>query len=317
MPLDPHVQRLLGMLAAAGNNDPSASDMNQRRNAYALLMDLVRPRAITICATRDITIPTGDGEAQLRLYTPASVGPEPSPTMIYLHGGGWVAGDLDTHDSVGHSLAEASGCRVISVGYRLAPEHKQPTALLDAEAATRWILARAVALGVDQTRLAVCGDSAGANLAAALCQIFRRKGEAPFALQVLLCPFLDLVADTESRRAFGQGYFMDLDAMVRDLQLSIPEGLAWTDPRLSPLRAADFAGLPPAHIHTAEFDPMRDEGRDYAARLEAAGVSARYVLHPGMIHQFYAMGGVIPYASVAMREIGVAAGAALTATRHV
>jgi acetyl esterase len=315
MPLDPHVQRLLNMLSAAGAGDPALGDIGQRRHAYALLMDLVRPRAKPTCAASDVRIPAIDGELPLRIYTPAAIGPEPSPAFLYLHGGGWVAGDLDTHDAVSHALAEASGCRVVSVGYRLAPEYKHPAALLDAEAATRWIAAHAPDLGIDPKRLGIAGDSAGANLAAALCQRFRREGEAPYALQLLLCPFLDLVADTASRRAFGLGYFMDLDAMSQDLHASIAEPTPWSDPSVSPLRAGDFSGLPPAHVHTAEFDPMRDEGHDYAERLAAAGVPAHHVCHAGMIHQFYAMGGVIPYASAAMREIGAAAGAALRAAK--
>ena len=310
MPLDPHVQRLIRMLAVGGD-DRAANDIAKRRKAYALLMDLVRPKALAPCAREDVADP--DCGVALRIYTPSWIGPGKSPAMIYLHGGGWVAGSLDTHDPLCHSLAVASGCRVISVDYRLAPEHKHPTALLDAENATRWVLAHAAAYGVDTNRLAISGDSAGANLAAALCQAFRQKGQAPFALQLLLCPFLDLTAETDSRRAFGQGYFMDLGAMARDLALCIARETAWTEPSLSPLRADDLAGLPPAHIHTAEFDPMRDEGLDYAKRLGEAGVSTRYVCHPGMIHQFYAMGGVIPYALTAIDEIGAGVGAALGA----
>lgn len=311
MPLDPHVQRLLGMLAVVGGGEQTMSDMTERRNAYALLMELVRPKSLAPCAIRDTAIPGPAGEARLRIYTPPSGGPGKSPAMIYLHGGGWVAGSLDTHDSICRDLATASGCRVVSVDYRLAPEHKHPAALVDAEIATRWVLSHASALDIDAGRLAVSGDSAGANLAAALCQVFQQKGETPFALQLLLCPFLDLTADTASRRAFGQGYFMDLGPMARDIEMYVAEYTAWTDRTLSPLRAADLAGLPAAHIHTAEFDPMRDEGLEYATRLKEAGVSARHVRHPGMIHQFYAMGGVIPYASTALREIGAAAGAAL------
>jgi len=327
MPLDPHVQRLLFMLAA-GSGEPAGSDMTERRNAYAQMMDTVRPKDLAPCDTKDIVI-TGPaqyisrdissdtgGSLPLRLYTPPDPGLAPAPALIYLHGGGWVTGSLDTHDSVCHSLCASSACRVVSVDYRLAPEHKHPARLLDAETATRWIVAQAPALGIDAARLGVSGDSAGANLAAALCQLFRQKGEAPFALQLLLCPFLDLVAQTDSRRAFGQGYFMDLAPMARDLALCIDEHTPWTDPTLSPLRAGDFAGLPPAHIHTAEFDPMRDEGLAYAEKLIAAGVAARHVGHSGMIHQFYAMGGVIPYAKTAMREIGASAGAALRAPRQ-
>jgi acetyl esterase/lipase len=312
MPLDPHAQRLLRLLAASRGHDRPTSDMDERRRAYAALMDLTRQKDASVCAVKDMATPAPAG-VPLRLYIPSSARPGASPAMLYLHGGGWVAGNLDTHDSVCHILADASGCRVISIDYRLGPEHKHPAALIDAEIATRWVLGQARALDIDPNRLAVSGDSAGANLAAALCQVFLRKGEAPFALQVLLCPFLDLVAETASRRAFGQGYFMDLERMRRDIELCVAENARWTDPSLSPLRAGDLAGLPAAHIHTAEFDPMRDEGRDYAERLVAAGVSARHVCHPGMIHQFYAMGGVIPRASTAMREIAAAAGVALAA----
>ena len=226
------------------------------------------------------------------------------PGLLYFHGGAWVFCDLDTHDGLCRLLANASGCRVVSVGYRQAPEHKLPAAIDDSYAAAAWFGEHASALAIDPGRLAVGGDSAGGTLAATVCQLARKNGGPDFALQVLLCPKTDIRADTESRRKFAKGYFFDQSTLDWALRHACPPGLDARDVRVSPLLATDFSGLPPAEIHTAEFDPLRDEGKAYATRLKSAGVKVRYTCHEGMIHHFYGMAGVIPYARTAMQTIG-------------
>jgi acetyl esterase/lipase len=248
---------------------------------------------------------------RLRVYTPAATDAHELPALIYFHGGGFVFGGLDTHDGICRRITHESGCRLIAVDYRLAPEHPFPAAVEDGLAATRWIANHARDLGIATGRLAIGGDSAGANLAAVVCQQAGHAAQPRLALQVLLCPVLDMDIDTPSRLAFARGHFLDRTTMEWSLRHVCPAGTDLADPRISPLRSAELAGLPPAHIHTAEFDPLRDEGEAYADRLARAGVKVRYRCHDGMIHHFYGLGGVIPYARVAMTEIGAAIGHAL------
>ncbi len=315
MALDPHVQRLLAMLSIGGGAGASTENVLARRRAFAEMMSLTGLESAADVDHSDISIPGSGGELLLRYYIPRTTRSVLSPAIVYLHGGGWITGDLDTHDGICSGLAEASNCRVLAVDYRLAPENKHPAPLYDAMTATRWIIENANSLKIDPSRVAIAGDSAGANLAASLCRLFAQKGASPFVLQLLLYPFLDLAADTPSRRAYGRGYFLDVAAMSADFSLCLPANADLTDPILSPLRADDFSGLPVAHIHTAEYDPMCDDGENYASRLAAAGVETRHTRHPGMIHQFLAMGGAIPYAAPALREIGQAVADALACRR--
>lgn len=310
MALDPHARKFLTMLSVASGGNAATEDIAARRRSFAMMMELTSDVKVEL-EVRDIKIPGPGGLLTLRFYTPFSIRSAASPGLVFLHGGGWISGDLDTHDGVCRALADSGRFRVIAVDYRRAPEDKHPAALLDAEAATKWVLANARSLDIDPRSIAIAGDSAGANLAASLCHLLAQRNETPFALQLLLCPFLDLLAETQSRADFGQGYFLDLRAMRRDFALCFADDAALSEPTASPLRAAELGKLPGAHIHTAEYDPVRDEGAIYASRLAAAGVEAHYVCHPGMIHQFYSMGGMIPYASTALREIGAAAGDAL------
>ena len=215
------------------------------------------------------------------------------PVLIYFHGGGWVIGDLDTHDVPCREFANLARCAVVAVGYRLAPEHKFPAAFEDAVAATHWVLANADALGVDGSRLAVGGDSAGGNLAAAVAIEFRETWAPRIAAQVLIYPATDMAADTPSHFEFADGYMLTREAILwfKGLYLNGPEDAAnW---RASPLRADDLSNLPSAYVVTAGFDPLRDEGRAYADRLRAAGVEVTYECFAGQIHGFITMGGAI------------------------
>ena len=310
MPLDPQAQRFLAMLAAAGAADPSQVGVGERRQRFAALMRFSEP-AVTIGGVEDRTIPGPQGLIGLRLYTPLGAHRDPLPGLVYFHGGGLVAGSLATHDAFCRALANLSGCRIVAVDYRLAPEHKFPAAVLDCYGAATWVLDHAMTVGIDPERLAVVGDSAGGTLAAVVCQMARERPGAGFALQLLLCPILDFAATTASRRALANGHLLDEATMDRDIALYVPAGFDCADPRISPLRARDLRGLPPATIHSAEFDPLRDEAAAYAERLLEAGVVVRHTCHPGMIHLFYALPGVIPYARSALQLICAELSAAL------
>jgi acetyl esterase len=303
MPLDPGAKRFLDRLARL--NPPSALELSveQRRNALADLLGFAGGPALP-CATRDCTIPAGAGSMRARLYSPDQAKGAMAPGLVYFHGGGLVAGSIDTHDGICRRLAQASGCRLLSVEYRLAPEHPFPAAIGDGLTATRWAFESASELGFDPDRIAVCGDSAGATLAAVVCQ--RIAGQERFrpALQILLCPIMDFGAETASRRALGEGYFLERATLRHDLEHYLGTEGDPADPRVSPLRAPVLEGLPPACIHTAEFDPLRDEASEYADRLARAGITTVYRCHPGMIHLFYGMSAVIPYADTAFRLIG-------------
>jgi acetyl esterase/lipase len=239
----------------------------------------------------------------VRIYRPAAVA-APAPALVYFHGGGLVAGSLDTHDPVCRSLSNAAGCVLLSVDYRLAPEYPFPAAIADGCHATVWAATHAQELGIDRNRIGVCGDSAGATLAAVVCQTLVTTGEARLALQFLLCPIMDFCAATGSRRDYATGYLVDQATLDHDLKHYLGADGDPSHPRISPSRVADVSGLPPTCIHTAEFDPLRDEGAAYAERLRQAGVPTTYRCHSGMIHLFYGMGALIPYAATAYQLMG-------------
>jgi acetyl esterase len=310
MPLDPHAKRLLDMLAMTRSADPSCLSVNYRRDLFRKLMSLSASN-VPIARIEDRALPGPGGPINIRIYTPIATLANRLPGLVYFHGGGLVAGSLDTHDSVCRTLANETGCRLISVDYRLAPEHKFPAAVMDGYAAAIWAVEHVTELGVDRDRIAVAGDSAGATLAAVVCQLARRAQGVHFAAQLLLCPITDFSAETQSRSDFAEGYILDKAMIHRDREHYLPSGSDPTDPRISPLRASDLIGLPPTSIHTAEFDPLRDEGRDYADRLARAGVEVNYTCHEGMIHLFYGMASAIPYARTALTRIGSELRAAL------
>ena len=291
------------MLAAGNPSNPLDLSVAQRRTRLAELLKL---GALDVPGVRaeDRILPGPGGALAARLYTPAGAAAEGLPGLLYFHGGGFVAGSLDTHASIAQSLAYAGACRVLSVDYRLAPEHPFPAALEDACAALAHVGAHAAEFGIDPARLGICGDSAGGTLAAAACHAAARSGGPRLALQLLICPILDYSRRTGSRLVFARGYLIDQATLDHDLRHYAPGGADPLDPRVSPLRAADLSGVPGSFIHTAEFDPLRDEGRDYFERLTQTGTGVSYTCHAGMIHLFYGLGAVIPYARTAFEQMG-------------
>lgn len=302
VPIDPHAQRLLRMVSAGARSGAGPVAVEERRRSFAGLMRL-SGTAVEVGGVEERTCPGPGGAIALRIYAPSRAASEPPAGLIYFHGGGLVAGSLDTHDALCRTLCNEIGCRLVAVDYRLAPEHPFPAAIEDALAALRWVLGHAEALGIDAARLAIGGDSAGATLAVVAIQHLRGlPGWRPKA-QLLLCPVLDFAEERESKRAFGEGFLLDRTLMERDLADYAP-GADVADPRISPLRAVDLSGVPPAFVHTAEFDPLRDEGHAYVARLRAAGIEVAHTCHPGMLHHFYGLTGMIPAARPILVGIG-------------
>jgi acetyl esterase/lipase len=311
MPLDARAKRFLDVLAAANPASALSLSVAERRAALAELMRCGGP-APTIGAVADLHIPGPAGPIRARRYEPFSTPPGVLPGIVYFHGGGLVAGSLDTHDGIARALTATAGCRVVSVDYRLAPEAPFPAALDDAVAAVRHCFLHHAELGLSE-RIAVCGDSAGATLAAAACQALRRDPEASPHAQVLLCPILDYAGQTASRLERASGYLLDEATLQHDLRHYLPRDADPADPRVSPLRAATLPTEMATVLHTAEFDPLHDEGEAYARRLREAGATVAYTCHPGMIHLFYGLGAVIPYARTALTQLGVDIAAALAA----
>jgi acetyl esterase len=247
----------------------------------------------------DREVPGPDGTVPIRLYRPdAAPG---LPVLVYFFGGGWVLGTIDTADAVCRRLANAAGCVVVAVGYRLAPEHKFPAAVHDCHAATAWVAAHADDLGVDPRRIAVGGDSAGGNLAAAVALLARESGPA-LAGQLLVYPNTDYAARTASLKASRHTWWFNRISVAWywGHYLARPEdGL---HPLASPLRAESLAGLPPALVITAEFDPLRDEAEEYAHRLAASGVDVELTRYDGMVHGFFCMGGDLDDGAAAVAQ---------------
>jgi acetyl esterase/lipase len=299
MPLDPRARRLLDMLALGARAPGAPMTAAERRAGFSALMALSRTAQVGRRDARRIA--GGAGDLPARLYTPDGIDGTTMPGLVFFHGGGLVAGDLDTHDGLCRRLSAEGGCRVLSVAYRLAPEHPYPAAIEDAIAATRAVLDDAAAFGLDPRRIAVGGDSAGGTLATLAAGVLGAR----LRFQLLLCPVLDLAHRRPSRLAYGQGFMLDQSVMDRDLADYLPPGLDPADPSISPVNATALDAMPPAVIHTAECDPLRDEGQAYAEALAAAGVPVIHVDHPGMIHHFLGLEGVLPAAKPALAGIGL------------
>ncbi|HEV2268331.1 MAG TPA: alpha/beta hydrolase [Steroidobacteraceae bacterium] len=302
MALDTQVRSFLERLATASGG-PTPLTVAERRASLERLLSLGgQPERVARIEKRRIRGP--GGLLRVWVYTPAGAPLGLLPGLVYFHGGGFVAGSLETHDGICRSLANASGCRLVAVDYRLGPEAPFPAAVQDACAATRWVAEHAAQIGIDARHICVAGDAAGGTLAAVVAQTLAAEEEPPLALQYLLCPILDHQAKTSSRDDFGSGYLLERETLEHDLRHYLDETVDAADPRISPLRAQRLEGLPPACIHTAECDPLRDEGAAYAERLERAGVRVSYRCHPGMIHLFYGLRAVIPYAATAFHLMG-------------
>jgi acetyl esterase len=301
MPLDPRAKRFLDMTAVMTGASDARPPLAERRKALEKLMQFAR--ADRICAVgSDGNFAFPNRDIPYRLYAPSSAGGAVLPGIIFFHGGGMVAGSIASHDLVCRALCEESGCRLLSVGYRLAPEHRFPAAIEDAVGSVHEVAQKAASLGIDASKLAVCGDSAGATLAAIVCQT--PHDGVSIALQCLICPVLDFGPASPSRREFARGYLIDQTTLAADLADYLADGIDPADPRVSPLRAGKLTGVPPAIIHTAEFDPLRDEGDAYAVELAAASVRVDHTCHAGMPHNFHALGGVLPQGREILKQIG-------------
>lgn len=276
-------QLLLRMFALTDTNLTRGTPEEARAHLEAS-SGLVAGPATTGVRTRDVDIPTGDDRIPARLYEPVNL-PAGSPLLIYFHGGGWVIGSIDSHGPICRYLARNAQVRVLSVGYRLAPEHRFPAAADDAFAAFRFAARGAEALGADSSAIAVGGDSAGANLAASVCVQALKKGPRP-VFQLLFYPATDGTARRRSRDVFADGFFLTDDDMTWFLDHYCPDLDQRRDPRLSVLLAEDLRGLPPAYVATAGFDPLRDEGNAFADRLREAGVPVVKRQHDDLIHGF-------------------------------
>jgi acetyl esterase/lipase len=301
MALDSRVERFLAVLAASNPAEVRNATVEERRAGLKSLMNVAGPE-IPLDHVEDRVISGPGAPLRIRIYSPTNA--PILPGLVYFHGGGLVAGTLDTHDPVARALAQAGAVRVISVDYRLAPEHRFPAALEDAKSAVEYISEHPVQFGIEPNRLGVCGDSAGATLAAATCQALALTRRSSVALQLLICPILDYSRSTPSRLAMSSGYLIDQATLDNDLKYYLPHGTDPANPLISPLRCDELTGMPRTLIHTAEFDPLRDEGRIYFERLAQARNEVSYTCHPGMIHLFYALGAVIPYARTAFEQIG-------------
>jgi acetyl esterase len=299
--LDADIQLILRLTTLLGHRaldtmTPLEARTDIRRTA-ALAAGLAEP----VARVESLEIPGPTGSLRARLYVP-SAERHVRPLIVYYHGGGWVVGDLDTHDGVCRFLAREVDAGVLSIDYRLAPEHRFPAAVDDAVAAFRWAAREATALGFDARRVAVAGDSAGGNLSATVSLVTTRDGGPRPTAQMLIYPVTDLANRSRSYRLFAEGFFLTAGEMDWYIGHYLPDADAARDPRASPLLAPDLSGLPPALVLTAGFDPLRDEGEAYARRLEDAGVRTWWRRHAGLIHGFCNMTSISPSGRAAMLE---------------
>ena len=301
--LAPDVNVVLKMAERAGENSltgglpPEEARAMVRRSAASS-----DGPPIPMAELLEFELPGAEGTLKARLYVPHGAPPPPRPMLVHYHGGGWMVGDLETHDSACRFLAAHSGVSVLSTTYRLAPEHPFPAAVEDAQAAFLWANALAGELGADPGRIAVGGDSAGANLAAGVCISMRDAGGPRPAMQLLIYPATEAIDPRPSRALFAEGFKLtqlDIDHCERAY---LPDKAMGYEPLASVLRAPDLSGLPPAYVATAGFDPLRDEGEEYAARMSAAGVQVALRRHPRLTHLFANLTAVSRSARAAMLE---------------
>ncbi len=299
MPLDPQAQAVLEQMAEAGLPPLGSVSVEETRQGM-VAATAAGEEPEPVAKVEDRSIPGPGGQIPVRIYTPQGSGP--FPVLVYFHGGGWVIGNVDTHDPTCRTLTNAAGCVVVSVDYRLAPEHKFPAAVDDCYAATQWVAANAAAINGDSSRIAIGGDSAGGNLTAVVAIEAREQGGPPLVFQLLVYPVTDYSFSTPSYQDNADGYLLTKDSMVWFWDHYLRTEADGQDHRASPLRASDLTGLPPALVITAEYDPLRDEGEAYAARLQESGVSVTCTRYDGMIHGFYGLTAVVDQARKAVEE---------------
>jgi len=298
--LHPQAQALLDLMRERGVPPTHTLSPADARAFYRERRSFTQPAPPEVALVRDLEADGPHGAIPLRLYRPLGADAAAIPVLVYYHGGGWVIGDLDTHDTLCRELANGSGCAVLAVDYRMGPEHRFPTAADDCIAATRWVRANAAELRLDATRLAVGGDSAGGNLAAVVALTARDSGDLPIAFQLLIYPATDQHRTAPSHTTNGQGYLLTTETMDYFTGHYIADPAQYRDWRASPLLHPSLAGLPPALVLTAGYDPLRDEGAAYAEKLTAAGSGAVYVCFERQIHGFITMGKVLDEANAAV-----------------
>lgn len=313
MALDPDAQRVVDLIVEADR--PAFEDVGyaEARQLYLNARTVLQNDPVHVAEVRDLSVPAPFGDIALRLYRHAQADEaELQPCLIYLHGGGWVVGDLDSHDGVCRELANRTRCTVISVDYRLAPEHAFPAAVEDSWSATRWIAENAGSLRIDPTRLAIGGDSAGGNLATVVCMLARDSGGPALSAQVLIYPATDMTMSHASHVEFADQLPLTRASMHWFIDTYLSSEADKADWRASPLQAENFADLPAACIITAGCDPLRDEGEAYAAALRAAGVSVSHTRFAGQIHGFLTMGRMIAQTDDALTLVSEALRVAFT-----
>ena len=288
--LDPQAKMLIEKAESAGNPELYTLDPVAARKQFLELSSAVAIEPDEVGSVEDRWIKGSQQNIKIRLYRPSDAS-DKLPVIIYFHGGGWVIGDLDSHDSVCRKLCSGSGCVLVSVDYRLAPEHKFPAAVDDCFAATKWVSNNGSALGIENTRLAVAGDSAGGNLAAVVSHLARDAGGPNIAYQLLIYPATDMTMSQSSHQTLGAGYRLTKPLMEWFIDHYLNDESDRSDTRASPLFNSNFANLPETLLVTAGFDPLRDEGARYAERLVAGGIKTTYVPYSTMIHGFFGMGG--------------------------
>jgi acetyl esterase len=298
--LDPQAREVMNYLTGLGLPPIDRISPSEARRQYSDTRAALRPPAPDLFEVRDLVAGVTEGAISLRLYRPAE---GVLPALVYFHGGGWVVGDLETHDVVCRQIAMQAHAVVIAVDYRLAPEHPFPAAVEDAWSATTWIAAHATELGIDAKRLAVGGDSAGGGLAAVVALMARDSSKLRLTLQVLVYPVTDLRAESASYSNYAEGYFLTRAAMQWYIAQYAPTPQAIEDWRASPLRAPWVHGVASALIIAAELDPLCDEGEAYSRRLQGARVPVEYHRLDGMIHGFLTMGRRIDAANRAVSII--------------